>query len=228
VLVARRLWENWANVRFLCPTATSLALVDPIGGAPDSWRSGTDVTMFLWPYEDNTSALAALPAGGTISVREGAREQGDLELESRLLYIVLRGSATTENVGAPLACWADGICLLSAQVQPGIDSVRVSAMWLARERPSRPWTIFRHLECGGNSVGQMDGQPALGYYPADRWRPDDVVEDAVDITALASWRAGCRAAVGWYDGRTGERLPLTPGATLDHDDTAVYVAASDF
>lgn len=229
VLVAHRLWENWANVRFLVPQGEGLGILTAEGQAPAGFRLGSDVTLFLWPFEDRVAALSALPREAFVTVREGAYERGDLEPESRLLYVVIRGQALPlapdEAKGAPLARWQRGMSLVyyAREVRPG-GALTLRLVWRAEEAPNGSWTIFRHIVCDGHLVGQKDGPPAQGYYPTELWRVGDVIEDVAEIPLSEPFAPGrCEMRVGWYHWPSGERLVLREATLPMLDETTVVM-----
>jgi len=229
VLLAHRLWRDWASVRYLCPERTSLSILDPHGNAPAGFAAGEDVTLFLWPFEDYTRALPLLPAEAVITVHEGAQERGDLEAESRLLYFGIRGQArrltdAPPAGSAPLARWEDGIALWRYDLMAAPDGIlTIQSLWGADVRPHHAYTLFRHVRCDGRLVGQLDGSPAQGYYPTDYWRPGDLVEDRVVIQLSEPYVAErCQVLVGWYPWPNPARLPIA-SATLNTQDETMLV-----
>ncbi len=229
VLLAHRLWENWANVRFLVPEGEGLGLLAPDGKAPEGFAPGEDVTLFLWPFEGRLAPLQALPREAYITVREGAYERGDLEAESRLLYVVIRGQrvplAPQEARRAPFARWQGGIGLVHAEREatPG-GLLRVRLLWRAEEAPQSSWTVFRHVVCDGRLIGQKDGPPALGYYPTELWRAGDVIEDVAEIPLSEPFDAACcEIRLGWYHWPSGERLAVQEASWPVLEGTAVVL-----
>jgi len=227
VLIAHRLWANWANVRFLSPAGEGLGILTPEGKVPADFALGEDVTLFLWPFEDCLAPLRALPSGAFIRVREGAYERGDLEAESRLLYVVIRGQslvwAPKEAQGAPLARWREGIGLIHAEQEIAPDgTLQLRLVWRAERPPNGSWTVFRHALCDGRLIGQKDGPPAQGYYPTELWRAGDVIEDIVNIPVSEPFdSAHCEIRVGWYHWPSGERLAVQEASLPVLEGTAV-------
>lgn len=232
VALAHRLWRDWASVRYLCPERASLIVLDPHGQAPPGFVAGEDVTLFLWPFEDYARALPLLPEGGVITVREGALERGDLETESRLLYVALRGQArhltdAPPTDAQPLARWEDGIALWRYTLTAAPDGLlSIQSLWGAEAQPHHAYTLFRHVRCEGRLVGQLDGSPAQGYYPTDYWRPGDLVEDRVAIQLSEPYVAErCEVLVGWYPWPNPARLPIASATLPVHEGNALALAA---
>jgi 4-amino-4-deoxy-L-arabinose transferase-like glycosyltransferase len=230
VLVAHRLWRDWASVQYLCPESEWLGILDDHGDAREGYAAGEDVTLFLWPFEDYGRALALLPAEALITVREGVQERGDLEAESRLLYVAIRGQArhltdAPSREATPIAQWQDGIHLTRYSLVAAPDGLlTVRLLWGADQRAHHSYTVFRHVLCDGRVVGQLDSSPAQGYYPTDFWRLGDIVDDVVAIQLVKPYVAGrCHVEVGWYPWPNPTRLRVTGSSVATHDDTAAVL-----
>jgi hypothetical protein len=79
-----------------------------------------------------------------------------------------------------------------------------------------PWsyTLFLHvLDADGKRIGQRDSSTGNGLVPTDAWPPDQPLRDVYRISVDAvEARRPYQLALGFYDWRTGERLPA-----LDRD-----------
>jgi 4-amino-4-deoxy-L-arabinose transferase-like glycosyltransferase len=79
-----------------------------------------------------------------------------------------------------------------------------------------PWsyTLFLHvLDADGKRIGQRDSSTGNGLFPTDAWPPDQPLRDVYRISVDAvEARRPYQLALGFYDWRTGERLPA-----LDRD-----------
>lgn len=174
VYVAKRLWQDWSSVRYLCPSSEGLQVLPVETRAPVTG----DVLLALWPFEDNRRALALLPARSLIKVEEGAWERGDLERESRLLYITVRAGepvALPENADVT---WQGGIRLRGYAWRPlSGQRSEVTLYWEASRPIEVSYTVFVHAISEGRLIGQHDGPVAGGYYGTERWRAGDIVED---------------------------------------------------
>ena len=206
VYLASRLWENWPSVRYLCPTSEALQFL-PDAEAP---KPADQVLVALWPYEEAGDVLALLPPDRLVTVREGARERGDLEAESRLLYVTWQTASKSTapyNLSIP---WEEGIELAGYRLdQTAPETLAVNLFWRAEAPTDRSYTVFTHALCGEAPVGQHDGPPAYGWYTTDRWRPGDLIEDRHEIALVAPYdRTKCRVLVGLYRLDTMERLQI--------------------
>ncbi|MHB0857415.1 MAG: glycosyltransferase family 39 protein [Anaerolineae bacterium] len=210
--MASQLWHDWSSVRYLCPVRPNLMTLASDGtGIPP--EPGEDVLLALWPFEDNSAALSLLPRDRLVRVEEGALERGDLETESRLLYVTWR---TESQGGVPRnvqATWQGGIHLMGYRVQSlSQNQLRVQLYWQAPEsegtEPPVAYTAFVHVLQDGQRIGQHDGPPAAGYYGTDRWRSGDLVEDVHVIDLQSPAAEGCQIVVGLYHWETMERLRL--------------------
>ncbi len=206
VYLAPRLWDNWPSVRYLCPASEALRVL------PDVQAPGpTDQVMVaLWPYEDAGDVLALLPPERVVRVREGASERGDLETESRLLYVSWQ---TAPKSTAPFnvhIAWEEGIALTGYRLDTTHpERLVVDLYWQAEAPTAESYTVFTHALCGETVVGQHDGLPATGRYTTDRWRLGDVIEDRHIIPLAAPYdRSACRVFAGLYRLDTMERLEI--------------------
>ncbi|MHB1293760.1 MAG: ArnT family glycosyltransferase [Anaerolineae bacterium] len=213
--LASRLWHDWASVRYLCPERDNLVALtsNGVGEAP---HAGEDVLLALWPYEDNSAALSLLPRNRLLRVAEGARERGDLETESHLLYVTYR---TEDSAAAPRnvdVAWQGGIRLAGYAVETLPNSrLRVRLYWQAPDKAAESpiaYTAFVHVVQDGQPIGQHDGPPTGGYYGTERWRTGDLIEDVHDLDLAAAPSESCQIAVGLYQWETMERLTLLGAA----------------
>lgn len=211
VYLAPRLWEHWASVRYLCAEAARSGAVstDPERLAA---AASEDVLLVLWPFEDPGAAPGLLPRGRPIIVEEGAHERGDLEAESRLLYVTMR-SADPAGVpsGGVVGRWEGGIELLGYEML-ALDGGRtaVDLYWRATRPLGAPYSVFVHLLEGGILAAQDDGPAAGGYYGTERWRAGDVVRDrhVVSLDLSSQGSAAYDVRVGLYRWETMEHLSL--------------------
>ncbi|MGC9360232.1 MAG: glycosyltransferase family 39 protein [Anaerolineae bacterium] len=215
--IAPRLWDNWPSLRFLCHHAE-------LGFLPASEPPSAQWALVVaWPYEDLSSARAALPRDRLIRVREGSLERGDLELEPRLLYVAFEAGPREEapaNLNQP---WQHGISLLGYEVSrlPN-ERICVTLFWRCQQSLDTNYVAFVHLLDEGELIGQHDGPTGLGYYPTDAWRPDDVLADIHVIDAVGGIPETAQLAVGLYKYPTMEHLhPVMPSGALSDADQIV-------
>jgi hypothetical protein len=207
--MAARLWRDWPSVRYLCPRGEGFRLIDAQDVDGELFASA-DVKLFLWPYEDNGRVLSALPSNRLLTVEEGARERGDLEPESRLLYVSFRSHSVQgvpRNAGAS---WEQGIRLLGYRVQELEDArLQLTLYWRAEASVDANYSVFCHVFRDDVLLGQQDGPTAKGYYSTEMWRSGDRVEDRRVVSLSAPYAQGTdEIVVGLYDWRTMEHLAL--------------------
>ncbi len=218
--IAQRLWENWPSVRYLCPTGDDLGVLGSDNGAV---VGGGDVLLVLWPFEDNGDALALLPHGRLITVREGAQERGDLEAESRLLYFTVETSSPDGLLASPVARFEQGIQLVGYRIT-GMDAgnLAVDLYWHATQPVPVGYTVFVHALQGEQPVGQHDGPAASGYYGTEVWRAGDTIRDhhvlSLDVPLSPETS---RVEVGLYRLDTMERLELVDESGQGVGETSV-------
>ena len=100
-------------------------------------------------------------------------------------------------------------------VFPG-DEVQVDLAFMSNAPPAVDWSLFIHLVDGtGLTVAQLDTMPGGGLRPTSGWQPGRILLDsytvAIPLTAHTPNRASWQ--VGFYDHRSGERLPQVDGGT---------------
>jgi 4-amino-4-deoxy-L-arabinose transferase-like glycosyltransferase len=178
VLVSDRLWAGWPSVRFLCQPGTDLIILPPAGQPSVSQPAGANLLLMLWPFEDNNAVLALLPRDRLITIREGASERGDLEVNARLLYIAVESSDPGAIPRDESIHWQQGISLIHHTIQVISPTLLLFDLyWQADQAPGIPYTVYVHLVSGESVIGQHDGPPALGYYGIERWRMGDIIQD---------------------------------------------------
>jgi len=218
VFISRRFWDGWASIRYLCPDEPGLNIVANADEVALSVSSRT-VQLFVWPFEDVAAYARALPVGRQLMVREGAWERGDLESEARQLYVVLESRPRPVDVEASeIASWDDAVTLRSAALTwDAPDRLSIDLLWEAKGRHTAADTVFTHLVCGSELLGQHDGPPALGYYAIAQWRPSDLILDRHEIRLSRPLSAeNCELRVGLYRWQTLERAPITSGDGKDY------------
>jgi hypothetical protein len=81
--------------------------------------------------------------------------------------------------------------------------------------PDANYTVFVHLRStAGKTVAQADSPPQAGSYPTSFWDTDETIVDNHTIPLPDNLPAGeYTVVVGLYRYETGERLPITQGAS---------------
>lgn len=206
VLLSARLWRDWPSLRYLCPETDGLAVLSEDGDWPEILPPAR-LMLVLWPFEDHGQALARLPANRLLSVQEGAQERGDLETESRLLYLLVRSEPPDAVPQNAEVFWQQGIQLVGYELAAADDRLQIALYWRCDRLLSRDYAVFCHLLDDGQMIAQHDGPPALGYYATGRWRPGDIIRD-VHTIAMDTDAAPTQLAIGLYYGETMEHLEL--------------------
>lgn len=208
--IDQRLWDGWASIRFLTPQSVRVTVVPHASPADltTPW-----VLLALWPFQDLSRYFGLLPPRGVISVREGAKERGDLEPEARLLYVLFE-TAPQAEFGVPPARFGDSIILQETQVERLPDGqLRVRLLWECRRPIPTDYTVTVQLLGPAGLIAQDDGPPAYGYYPTSVWRAGDQVTDIRTLTLPMPYDPEKQQLiVALYEPHTLERLPVT---TLD-------------
>jgi hypothetical protein len=113
--------------------------------------------------------------------------------------------------------WTNGIRLLGydlpdTTLRPG-GGLSPTLYWQTDEPITRSLTVFLHLiAADGTIAAQRDQIPASGARPTTGWAPGEVVADAYGLRLPDDLPPGTyRLRIGWYDARTGKRVPLVDG-----------------
>jgi hypothetical protein len=90
------------------------------------------------------------------------------------------------------------------------EALDLGLEWEALAPTAVDLNLFVHLvDAAGRSVAQLDAAPLDGSYGTDRWRPGERILWPIALQVPAHQPPGPLALrLGWYDYRTGERLPL--------------------
>ncbi len=113
----------------------------------------------------------------------------------------------------PLATFGETLRALDAgaHVQSAAGGEVVVAELTLDTTAVQPWsyTLFLHvLDANGQKVGQRDTATGSGLFPTDAWQPGQPIRDVYRIPLdVAGAPVPYRLALGFYDWRTGERLP---------------------
>lgn len=125
----------------------------------------------------------------------------------------------TAPASAPVAHFGDRLVLLSATCRQTTDGkVRLATRWQT-EAPIEGFpTLFAHLlGPDGELTAQADGDPLLGLYPLNQWKPEHVVEDV--RTFEGDLERDVTVRLGVWDPVAGLRWPAVDaeGQPLDDD-----------
>ena len=117
--------------------------------------------------------------------------------------------------------FGNAIALTHAWVIPDASDVHVVLCWKSLNPLTRDEHVFVHLyDAEGYLLQAGDSPPMGGAFPTSLWQPGDTVMD-VHILRDVALQAGNRIAVGWYNLRSGERLPATRNGERMLDDAVV-------
>jgi 4-amino-4-deoxy-L-arabinose transferase-like glycosyltransferase len=85
----------------------------------------------------------------------------------------------------------------------------VTLYWRVLARPATDLFVYARLvDDRGHIWAKTDGPPVMGLWPADRWQPEMLVEDAHELLLPPDMPPGLyRLEAGLYDPATGQTLP---------------------
>ncbi|HSN78187.1 MAG TPA: glycosyltransferase family 39 protein [Anaerolineae bacterium] len=114
-----------------------------------------------------------------------------------------------------------GVAAQPAQFNPG-ETALVTVAWQALAPMPADYSVFVHLVSqDGIPLAQLDTMPGGGLRPTSQWAVGETVTDVYPVVIPATAFAPDRGqwAVGLYDQRSGQRLPLQevagPGSAVD-------------
>jgi hypothetical protein len=180
----------------------------PLEYRPQEWDTGSQAVSW---YQ------LALPAGAPKTAYHVAVRLADRETGAALgQWAELASSYRVEKAPATmLATFAESLRVLDADahVETVAGGSQVVAELVLDTTVPQPWsyTLFLHvLDANGQRVSQHDTATGNGLYPCDAWQPGQTIRDVYRIPIDGSGaQPPYRLALGFYDWRTGERLPAT-------------------
>ncbi len=202
-----RLWRDWASLRYLVPETQSLILLSKVGDAPLA-PTPDQARLIVWPYDDYSSHLSALPPDSLISVREGPLERGDLEEQARLLCVIYEARPSAPAPTNLQVQLEQGIGLLGYRWQSSAGGLELYLYWQAARPVETDYTVFVQWRRGSEMIAQSDSYPARGYYATRLWRPGDIVEDPHPLETTTVPMPGEAVSVGMYSLQTMTRLQV--------------------
>jgi hypothetical protein len=153
---------------------------------------------------------------------------GTIDLPDRVHILPARPLREADVRSAPTAQFGGKIRLLGHRVEERDGALDLTLYWQAGETPDGDYQVFVHLLDGsGRMVGQSDGPPVGGYYPASTWLPGQIIADLHSVPLSGEGRPAT-VAVGLYDLASGERLPAAAagGARLKDDALVIPIGGS--
>lgn len=206
VYVAERFARDWTSVPFLIGGAyTSI----PAGQRPQL-DATQPATLFLWPYEDWSQALAARSAPMRIKVTAGLLAKGDLDPQPHVGYLAVQLEPTDGASAPPEAQFENGLRLLGHSVEALDDAHwRLRTLWQIEQPITADQTFFVHLRSATQLLAAKDGDSGDGFFPLHNWRPGDVIIDEriIDVPPQAD-PAQLLIELGLYDRATTARVKV--------------------
>jgi hypothetical protein len=200
-----------AQGRYFFPAAPALALVCAL--AINGLRSGCALipqasklhtrfatTIWLWLPVAGLCALSAITPAWIIAPA--------YRPPPSLGPAALQATAVDAQLGDQFAIL--GVGATPARLQPG-ETAEVTVIWRALQPGPTDYSVFVHLRNEiGLIVAQADTMPGGGLLPTSQWPPGHTRAERYRVATPSTAYAPDRGewAVGLYDHRTGQRLPL--------------------
>jgi hypothetical protein len=153
---------------------------------------------------------------------------GAVQLPQKVHILPRRPLREAQVKAEPAARFGDAIQLVGHRVEERDGALDLTLYWQASAAPARDYQVFVHLLDGsGRMVGQNDGPPVDGYYPASTWLPGQIISDTHRVPLPEGGRPAA-VAIGLYDLASGARLPATDavGARLPDDALVIPLAGA--
>ncbi len=113
--------------------------------------------------------------------------------------------------------------LIGYDARTDSNVLRLTLYWQSLAPMDRDYTLFVHLIGeDGKILAQADHQPQDGSYPTSIWDAGENVRDAFTLTFPRDATPGrYKIKIGWYDAKTGERLPTRDAANQITGDSII-------
>ncbi|MCD6291258.1 MAG: hypothetical protein J7M34_12200, partial [Anaerolineae bacterium] len=178
---------------------------------PERWRS-KELVLERW----DALLPAGLPGGEYIVILEARDDAGHLLGQQRLGRVEIASRHHMFTLPKPQhavdARFGEHIRLLGYDVAPAKrpgEPLRVVLYWQATAEIDTSYKVFIHvLNPREHIMGQSDHIPQHGQAPTTSWLPGEVIADEYNIWLSGSADTIEALAVGFYDPRTGQRLPV--------------------
>ena len=206
VYVAERFTRDWASVPFLIGGAYQTI---PDGASPPL-NQLDPATLFVWPYEDWTQALATITSPLRLDVTTGPLAKGDNDPQPHVGYLRVQLEPPREAPAAPEAVLENGLRMLGHSVEAIDDRHwRLRTLWQTDRSQNADQTFFVHLLAINQLLDTKDGDSGGGFYPLTLWRVGDVIVDErlFNVPPQAD-RTKLLIELGVYDRATGERVKV--------------------
>jgi hypothetical protein len=152
---------------------------------------------------------------------------GTVDLPEKVHILPQQPLREAQVKSEPAARFGSAIRLLGHRAEERDGAIELTLYWRADATPAQDYQVFVHLLDGdGRLVGQSDGPPMNGYYPASAWLPGQIISDTHRIQ-LPTGGSPASVAIGLYDLASGQRLPATDGGGAGLADDAVVIPLTE-
>gem|GEM_PF-2227832 len=130
------------------------------------------------------------------------------------------------------ARFLDSVTLVGVQFPSGPltagSGIYVWFYWLVqRPMPDGVWLFVHVVDDQGRTAAAFDGVPASDTLPPRYWLPGDVIYEREVLTLHSDAQSGSYAVkMGWYNPKSGVRVPVVAGGTEVRAGTLQVVAAA--
>jgi 4-amino-4-deoxy-L-arabinose transferase-like glycosyltransferase len=218
VWLDRRLRDGWAAVPFLVPIErlTLVDRYDPILG------DGPGMAFLLPDRLEPDGLWSKLAPNLRLSFTNGALAAGDLDPVPKRMWVRVDGVPAVP-VAAPVARFANGLQLLEADVQPGVDGgLDVATVWSTEAATGSDVTAFVQVLEDGRRVAGADAPLGAGLFPTPRWRPGDQIVEQYHIDVPGGYDPARHSLIaGTYVAPEAARVDVVDASGAPIDDHVV-------
>ena len=172
----------------------------------DNLASFEQEMSWIWPQQRPSIVHTFIDPDGRVYAKVYWAEQ-KIHLRTPLWDISERWKENIRLVGAePRRC-----CTYA----PG-ETINLYLWWeVENHPPTHRWTVFTHLlDSSGYGVTGKDCEPGCASYPTTIWEVGETIITKYPLRLPPDVGVGTYfLEIGWYDWRTGRRLPLEEGNT---------------
>ncbi|MBK8985664.1 MAG: glycosyltransferase family 39 protein [Chloroflexi bacterium] len=215
-----RYWQKYPTLPFLVEEARVL-LYRPAEGLPPLPETAV---IYAWPYDNLDAVRRAIQPPALVMAEWGSLARGDMEPEA---YPLVARYAIQPAPDWPVqATFGAGLATLHQVAVETLPTgeLQVDVVWQAGTAVPGNLAVFVHVVGPDGLIGQSDGPPGAGLWPADWWTAGLLLHDR-RVIPLDNAAQPTAIHIGWYDTDTGARLPVQNAAGQPVGDVWVWPLA---
>jgi 4-amino-4-deoxy-L-arabinose transferase-like glycosyltransferase len=203
-----RYWQKYPSLPFLVDEAR-VTVYDAAEGLPPLPETAV---IYAWPYDGLDAVRQAIQPPALVTADWGSLARGDLEASAYPLYA--RYGVQPSPDWPVQATFGDSLALHDVEVERLANGdLQVDVVWEGATAVPETLTAFVHIVGPDGLIGQSDGPPGAGLWPAHGWQTGLLLRDRRIIALPDGQPDGpIEIQIGWYDAVTQTRLPVKNAA----------------